>query len=207
MKLIAITGTIASGKSEVCNFLKQRRLPVFDCDGYAHLALLQSQVTYPQIVDAFGRDILDANLEIDRKKLAACIFGNEEKRLQLNAIVHPFVKEGMLRFAKRHEDKDVVFVEVPLLFETDWLDLFAGIVVVTCEKETAIDRMVEMRGYSEEEAMKRYASQLDPKVQIEQADYVIYNEGQLNELKRETSRMVNAFVDRRRRDVHGVNAA
>ena len=205
MKLIAITGTIASGKSEVCNYIKQRRIPVFDCDGYAHLALLSTQPTYSKIVSAMGEEILDANKEIDRKKLASCIFSDEEKRIALNKIVHPFVKEGMLRYAKRQSEEDVVFVEVPLLFETGWLDLFDAIVVVTCDKEIAIDRMMENRNYSEEEANARYDSQLDPQVQMDQADYIITNNGSWSDLKKATSTMINTYKKRRRS--HGINAA
>ena len=141
-------------------------------------------------IEAFGNDIIGSDGDIDRKKLADVIFHDEEKRKQLNAIVHPYVREGLMKFFERNKDNPAVFAEVPLLFEAGWQDLFDMSVVITCSKETAIKRMMEDRDYTEEEALSRYESQLDPQLQISLADKVIYNDSSLSDLDHEINMMI-----------------
>lgn len=188
MKKIALTGTIASGKTTVAILLKKRRLPVFDADGYAHMALYRTSKTYQQIIDVFGHEILTETDEIDRQKLAKVIFNDETKRKQLNAIVHPFVKEGMMKFFEHHQNDPLVFAEIPLLFEAGWQDLFDEVVLVTCSEEKAIQRMMEDRDYSKDMAMARYQAQLDPNIQKEKSDRIIENNDSIVVLNRNVSK-------------------
>ncbi len=185
---VAVTGTIASGKSTLTTLMKRHGIPVFNSDRIANLCLRQTHPAYREIVDYFGGEILDENGEIVRSALAAKIFGNEEKRLKLNSIVHPYVKERLLKFFENVSDSRIACAEVPLLFETDWAELFDEIFVVTCSKEEAVRRMMEDRSYTEEEALKRYESQLDPEKQIAMATRVFRNEGTVTELNQELNR-------------------
>ena len=193
MKKIAITGTVGSGKSTVAILLRRRRLPVFDADHYASLALQKSNPCFARIVDALGEEILDEQGEIDRKKTAALVFHSEEKRKMLNGNVHPFVKDGMDAFFAHHETEALVFAEIPLLFQEGWQVYFDSTCVVTCSDEHAIERMMENRGYTREEAEARIASQMPRETQISLADHVLYNDGTIKDLDRECAKWIRAL--------------
>lgn len=182
MKSFGITGTIGSGKSTLSILLRRRQLPVFNADAYSRTAFQKTASTYAMVVNQFGTAILDNNGEIDRKALAAVVFASEEKRLTLNAIVHPYVKEGLIHFLDHHSQDALVFAEVPLLFEAGWETLFDEVIVVTCEKETALQRLIEDRGFSRQQALARLDHQIDPGVQIAKADMVFHNDGSIRDL-------------------------
>lgn len=185
MKKFAITGTIGSGKSTVSILFKRFQIPVFDADGYSKLCLMDNHPAAIKIKEVFGEAVLNENGYLDRKKIANVVFNNEKARQRLNAIVHPFVKEGLLNFFERYKDQDLIGAEIPLLYECGWEDLFDKVIVVTCHKETAIQRLMEYREFTYEEAVNRLNVQIDSDKQIEQADTVIYNDGSLKELNSE----------------------
>ena len=181
MKKIGLTGTIAAGKTTVSILLRRKGYHVFDCDGYSHILYQQNNPCYQKIVSAFGEGILEENREIDRKKLASLIFSDEAARQKINRIVHPAMIEGMLNFFARHAEEPIVFAEVPLLFEAGMQEYFDEILVVTCSRETALQRMMRDRGYSREEAEARYAKTMRG---FSQQDHVVLmeNDGNLQEL-------------------------
>ena len=185
MKKFAITGTIGSGKSTVSILFKRFQIPVFDADGYSKLCLMDNHPAAIKIKEVFGEAVLNETGYLDRKKIASVVFNNEKARQRLNAIVHPFVKEGLLNFFERYKDQDLIGAEIPLLYECGWEDLFDKVIVVTCHKETAIQRLMEYREFTYEEAVNRLNVQIDSDKQIEQADTVIYNDGSLKELNSE----------------------
>lgn len=197
MLKVGITGTIASGKTSVSILLRRRGFSVFNSDNYAKMATHSGNSCFKPLLEVLGEDVLDESGDIDRKKMAEIIFHDEIKRKQVNSIVHPYVIEGMRKFFENHRDENIVFSEVPLLFEAHLEDEFDEIVVVTCQKETAIKRMKEDREYSIEEAESRYNSQLSPSYQIEKADEVIHNDGDLKQL----DQSINMFVRELRRKV------
>ncbi len=199
MKTFGITGTIGSGKSTLSILLRRRHLPVFNADAYSRTAFQKTAASYAQVVDCFGKSILDQNDEIDRKSLAAVVFADEEKRLALDEIVHPYVKEGLLRFLDHHASDPLVFAEVPLLFEAGWEDLFDEVIVVTCERETAIRRLMEDRDFTREEAQARLAHQIDPSVQIAKADVVFHNDGSIKDLDHQ----LGTWLMKQRKERHG----
>ena len=200
---IGLTGTIASGKTTVSILLRRRGMAVFNCDNYAKTALYAGNECFAKIVAAFGEEIIGRDGDIDKKKMADLIFSDEEKRRQMNAIVHPYVLAGMRRFFHSHENDAIVFAEVPLLFEASWNDEFDRICVVTCSRETAVRRMMEDRGYTEEEAAARYESQIDPEKQKAMADHVIMNETTLKDLDHE----INLWIrDLRKEAANGTEA-
>lgn len=193
-----IAGTIASGKTSFALLLKRRGFPVFNSDSYARITRHNGHPACEKIKEVFP-GTADEHGDIDAKKLADLVFHDEEKRKQLNAIVHPYIIEGMNRFFASHEDMPLVFAEVPLLFEAGLEDYFDRIIVVTCKEKTAVERMMHDRGYSEEEAVARYRSQINKDEQIARADIVIHNDGTLKELDQEVNRMAG----RMRREARG----
>lgn len=197
MKRIGITGTIASGKTTVSILLRRRGMAVFNSDNYGKMALHAGNPCHDRLTALLDSEILDQNGDIDAAKMAAAIFSDEEKRQAVNAIVHPYVREGMHRFFASHENDAFVFAEVPLLFEAGWEEDFDEIVLVVCDKETAIQRMMEDRGYSREEALNRYHSQIDPEIQKQKADRIIDNSSGLKEL--DTN--INAWMREMRKEM------
>lgn len=200
---IAITGTIAAGKTTVAILFRRRGIPVFNADQYAKRSLYQGSVCYEKILEVFGDDITSTSGDIDPKKLAGIIFQDNSKREQLNAIVHPFVLEGMQKFFTTNFQQPIICAEVPLLFETGWDQYFDCTVVVTCSEEIAIQRMMEERNYTLEEAKARLSMQVPAEKQIALADKVIYNEGDLKELDSQ----INRWLGELRKDIrNGKNA-
>lgn len=201
MLKIGVAGTIAAGKTTVSILLKRRGFAVFNSDQYAKMATHHTNPCFGKIIEAFGEELIDQDGNIDRAKLADIIFHDEAARLKLNAIVHPYVREGLLKFFERNADQPAVFAEVPLLFEAGWQDLFDKTLVITCSKETAVKRMMEDRDYSEEEANARYDSQMEGQKQISLADQVIYNDGSLSDL----DHSVNLYIRDLRKEIRNGN--
>ena len=185
MKKIAVTGTMASGKSTAVSYLRELNYPVFDADAVSRKCLDPAEEGYTEVIRHFGREILNEDDTINRKALASVIFGNEENRLTLNGIVHPYVKRKLFEFFAEHEDHPLVFAEIPLLYEVHWEDLFDQVVVITCDRRIAIARCIEYRNYTAEEAIKRLDAQADVQKQIAEADQVFYNNGTQEELRQE----------------------
>ena len=182
MRKIGITGTIASGKTSVSILLKKHGFAVFNCDQYAKMATHAGNPCFDRLVSVLGKDVLDDGGDIDRQKMASLIFQDENKRLCVNEIVHPYVIEGMRRFFASLSSEPFVFAEVPLLFEAGMEKEFDQICVVTCQKETALTRMMEDREYTRQQALDRYSCQIDPEIQKRKADTVIENAGDLKQL-------------------------
>ncbi len=181
---IGLTGTIASGKSKVSELFRKEGIAVFDSDKYAKTIYEKDSPYLSNIIDLLGKDII-VDSRINYQKISQIIFNDEAKRLSLNNIIHPYVKEGIKEFFKIHKKDEIVCAEVPLLFEAKYEKLFDDIIVITCKKNIAIKRMMKDRGYSKEEAIKRYDSQINNNIQMLKADYVIYNDTTVNYLKSE----------------------
>jgi dephospho-CoA kinase len=195
MKKIGIAGTIAAGKTTFSILLRRRGYPVFNSDQYAKLTRHNGHPACEKIKEVFP-GTSDEQGDIDAKKLADIVFHDEDRRKQLNGIVHPYVIEGMRKFFASHQEMAFVFAEVPLLFEAGLQDEFDEIVVVTCKENTAVKRMMQDRGYTHEEALARYHSQIHMEEQVAQADTVIHNDGSLADLDHE----VNLYLARLRRE-------
>ncbi|MCI5723163.1 MAG: dephospho-CoA kinase [Erysipelotrichaceae bacterium] len=187
---IAITGTIAAGKTTVAILFKRRGFPVFNADQYAKRALYQGSKCYDQIIETFGKDVIADSGDIDAKKLAHIVFEDNEKRLLLNQIVHPFVLEGMQKFFFSQKDSPILFAEIPLLYETGWDTYFDQTIVVTCSQQVAIQRMMEDRGYTKQEAISRLDMQIPASIQVDKADIVIYNDTDLQELNHKVNQVL-----------------
>lgn len=160
--VIGLTGGIASGKSTVANMLIEKGITVIDADIIAKQAVEKGMPAYRQIIDEFGEDILLSNGDIDRKKLGALVFTNEQKRLALNAIVHPAVRQEMLN--RRDEAvanrEAFVVLDIPLLFESKLESLVDKIIVVSVTKDLQLERLMKRNQLTEEEAVSRIRSQM-----------------------------------------------
>ena len=186
--VIGLTGGIGTGKSTVSQILKEKNFPVIDLDVISHEVIKFPKVV-EKIVENFGKEVLEynntGNWIISREKLGRVIFGNREKRLILNSVMHPeilrIMREKILECKKENK---IIFVEIQLLFEVQWEKEFDYILLVSAEKETQIKRILSRDKRSKEEALSIINSQmpLDEKKKI--SDYVIENDGNIQDLER-----------------------
>ncbi|MDP4525426.1 dephospho-CoA kinase [Bacillus halotolerans] len=194
--VIGLTGGIASGKSTVANMLIDKGITVIDADIIAKQAVEKGMPAYRQIIDEFGEDILLENGDIDRRKLGALVFTNEQKRLALNSIVHPAVREEMLK--RRDESianqETFVVLDIPLLFESKLESLVDKIIVVSVTKELQLERLTKRNQLTEEEALSRIRSQIPLEEKVSRADNVIDNSGTLEETKRQLEEILSCWA-------------
>lgn len=185
--IIGLTGSIASGKSTVSNMLKEYGLPIVDADVVARVVVEPGSETLQEVVKVFGEEILTADGELDRPKLGAIIFNDQEKRKQLNSIMHPAIRKEMLRQRDEHvaNGEKTVIMDIPLLFESKLQHFVDKIIVVTVSEEVQLKRLMERNHFSEEEAKSRISSQLPLSVKEQGADVVIDNNGSIEETKRQ----------------------
>ncbi|MCP1395176.1 dephospho-CoA kinase [Bacillus thuringiensis] len=177
--VIGLTGGIASGKSTVSEMFRELSIPVIDADVIAREVVEQGKPAYNKIVEVFGAEVLQQDGELDRPRLGSIIFYNEEKRLQLNKIVHPAVREEMNRKKEMYikEGMQAVVLDIPLLFESKLTSLVDRILVVAVKPHTQLERLMKRNNFSEEEATARIQSQMPLEEKVKNADEVINNDG------------------------------
>ncbi|MEG2002749.1 MAG: dephospho-CoA kinase [Clostridia bacterium] len=177
--LIGITGNIGSGKSTVLGFLKSKNYVVLSADDETANAYIQAK---PKLIERFSSEILGGNGEIDRKKLGEIVFSNEEKRKELNEILHPIIIETL--FSKAKQLGGLVFVEVPLLFELSLQNRFDEVWLVDTTNEIKIERVQKRDGITKENALKRLKSQDNSSELKRQFSHIIIeNSGDIQNLK------------------------
>lgn len=181
-KIIGLTGSIATGKSQVSNYLKNKGIKVVDADLIARDVANYKSVKN-KIKKVFGDDIY-INEELDRKKLAEIIFANEIHRQKLNDIMHPKIYKEINKKIRGKED--LVFVDIPLLFENEDVNKkygldFDEIWLVYVDRETQIKRLMNRDDISREYAEEKINSQISVEEKRKKADVIIDNSGTLEE--------------------------
>ena len=172
-KVIGLTGSIACGKSTVSNKLKTLGYHVIDCDEINHKILMKDEVGYLAVLNEFGKDILNEENEIDRKKLGKLIFDNKTLKEKLNQILHPIIKNIVIE--KISELDGLIFMDCPLLFETDFHELCDYKIVVYVNLDTQIHRLMERDKITFPDALKKIYSQIPLDEKLGLADFVIDN--------------------------------
>ncbi|RHW33464.1 dephospho-CoA kinase [Lysinibacillus yapensis] len=181
--IIGLTGSIASGKSTVAKQLKEYGLPIVDADEIARLVVEPGTPTLHKIAEVFGEEALTQDGRMDRQKIGSIIFHDEEKRKALNSIIHPAIRQEMLRQRDEYLDAGAktVVMDIPLLFESKLQHYVEKILVVSVSEETQLKRLMARNGLSQEDANARIHSQLPMSVKEQGADAVIDNNGTIEE--------------------------
>lgn len=176
---MALTGGIASGKSEVARLLGSFGAHVIDADALAREAVAPGTPGLAEVVSEFGSDVLRPDGSLDRARLGAIVFGDTGRLKALNAIVHPYVAARRADLATAAPPDAVLVYDVPLLVENDLAGSYDVVVVVDVSVETQLRRLVDGRGMTEDEARARMAAQVSREERLAVADVVIDNDGDL----------------------------
>ena len=170
---IGITGSIACGKSTVSDYLIDKGYTIIDADKLGHVALTSDDVKR-KLAEKFSDEILENN-EISREKLGKLVFGNDDNLKILNSIIHPKIKELILKLQEEHKDENLVFLDIALLYEANFVDLVEKVAVVSIDEDVQLERLMTRNSLSKEEAIKRIESQMSPREKAALGDFVINN--------------------------------
>ena len=187
MKLVGLTGGIASGKSTVAKILERLGAAIVNADVLAREVVEPDREAWREIVNTFGADVMQANQTLDRQKLRTLIFNNPGARKQLESIIHPRVRalaEERIR-ERAAAGYAIVVYEVPLLFEGNLHEWLRPVILVACDIDTQRQRLQRRDGLAAAEAQKHIDAQMSLAEKRRLADYVIENNGSLEDLERQ----------------------
>jgi dephospho-CoA kinase len=183
MLMVGLTGGMGSGKSAVAARLSELGALVVDSDRLARDVVAAGTDGLAEVVEAFGPDVLTETGELDRAAIARIVFADAAKRQQLERIIHPRVRDGVVRFVSAAPPDAIVVNDVPLLVESGMAKTYDLVIVVLASERTRIDRLARDRGVSQDEARARFAAQASDEERRAVADIVIDNDGTLDELR------------------------
>lgn len=199
LRLIGLTGGIATGKSTVSDILVEKGFKLIDADKIARDVAGKGKDAYFEVVKHFGESILLKNKEIDRKALGNLIFNDKDLRETLNNIVHPYIFEEIkTQIENISKDSSLIFLDIPLLFEQYklWKEYsieFDEIWLVYSDKTTQINRLIVRDKISEIEAIKRIDSQMPIDKKMGMATKIIYNNKDIKYLKRQVDELLKTI--------------
>jgi len=181
-RVIGLTGGIATGKTTVADYLANAyNLPILDADVYAREAVAVNSPLLQQIVKRYGDKILLADGSLNREKLGDIVFNQQQERLWIDNLIHPYVGDRLFMGIKETPVETLVAV-VPLLFEAGMTDLVTEIWVVTCSKKQQLERLVERNQLTLEQAKARIDSQMALNEKAKKADIILDNRSGIDEL-------------------------
>ncbi len=196
MLRVGLTGGIASGKSTVSALLADYGAVVIDSDLLAREVVAAGTPGLAEVVIAFGPDVVTADGELDRPAMGRRVFGDDEVRGRLEAIVHPRVRARAAEIEAAAPTDAVVVHDIPLLVETGQADTFDIVVVVDAPADVQTERLVRTRGMGEDEARSRIAAQADRGARLAAADHVIVNDGSAGQLKAAVEELWEELTER-----------
>lgn len=187
---IGITGNIAAGKSVVEKFLADLHYPVIDTDKVVHHLFNTSDYLNKQLRRTFGDYNIYTDGVLDRKKLAKIVFADRKYLKKLEDLTHPLVIEEIIKFFEANSNAQFAFVSVPLLYEVNWSYLFDKVIVVASDTNIRLNRLMQRRNLTEENALMRINAQMPQEEKIKFADYTIYNNTNYIDLSRQINEVL-----------------
>jgi len=173
-KIIGVTGGIGSGKTTICKFFSELGVPVYYAD-YQAKKIMDDPMITQKIKNVFDENIIDENQKLDRKKIATIVFNNPKKLQQLNAIIHPIVKQDFEYWLEKHQDYSYIIKEVAIIFETNSEKQYDKIILVTAPEQIRIERVTKRDNITEKEVVQRIKNQLPDSEKITKSNIIIKN--------------------------------
>ena len=196
MKVIGLTGGIGSGKSTVSRYIAEQGIPVIDADKIAREAVLPDSEGLKKIIEKYGEEYLLEDGNLDRVKMGALVFNNQQRLKELNSILHPIIKKEIKRRIELFREGAVyslVVVDVPLLIEAEMMDLADSVWLVYADPEKQIERIIKRDGLSRAEALSRISSQMPMDQKKAFADEVIDNGGEIEDALKKVDYLINKY--------------
>lgn len=194
MLRIGLTGGIGSGKSSAAAMFARRGVPVIDADEIAKQLVAPGQPAYERIIQRFGKEFVDADGFIDRGRLRRHVFDDPASRRELEAILHPRVRQQIQRQLRVLRAPYCVIV-IPLIFEANQQDLVDRILVIDAAEDTQVQRVAARSSLADDEIRKIIAAQIGRNVRLRQAHDVITNEGELEQLEERVDAFHTRYLD------------
>ncbi len=189
MLKIGLTGSIAVGKSFVCQVFRELGASVLDADCTAREVVAPGTLGWQLIIERFGSNILLPNNEIDRATLGAIVFADERQRQLLNRIVHPLVIEKQNNWLREREAENpngISIIDAALMIESGGYRRFEKVIVVWCDSATQLQRLVSRNNLNEQEALKRINAQMSQEEKKRHADFLINTTQGFESARRQT---------------------
>lgn len=185
MRIIGLTGGIASGKSTVAAILAKHGAYIIDADKIGHKIYYKGGPAWRGVIDAFGDEILDNGGNIDRAKLGQIVFSDNKKLQQLNVIVHPLMRREIQLQLKDADNRGfaIAVIDAAVLIESGWYTLADEIWLVVADNELRLQRLMQRNGFSRQQAWQRIESQMPDDEKAKYADVIIDNNGDMEELE------------------------
>ncbi len=191
MKIIGVTGNSGSGKSTICNILKEEyNAEIIDADEVAKKLSKKGTMYMKSIVEYFGPDVVTKSGSLNRKKLANIIYEDDKKREKLNKFTFIYVVDEIKSNINKLNSAKLIVIDAPLLFESDLDKICDFVIGVIAEEQTKIERICKRDKIEEEIAKKRLAVQSQDKFIIENSDYIIENNKDINKIKKELEKIM-----------------
>jgi dephospho-CoA kinase len=175
-KIIGITGGIGSGKSVVSRILQLMGYPIYSSDQRAKEIMIENQSIISGLKNLFGEEAY-TNSNLNRSYIAAQIFQDDAKRIAMNQLVHPAVREDFQSWINQHQHASILFQESALLFETGNYKSFDGIILVTAPEKVRMQRVKERDQLTDEQIQARFNAQLSEEEKVKLTNHIIYNDG------------------------------
>ena len=199
--LLGVTGGIASGKTTAANLLKEKGALIIDFDVLARKVVEPGKPAFEEIIEYFGKDVLQDNGQLDRKKISDIVFQDTEKRKRLEGYIHPRIMETFVQqvvdLSKGSQGR-IIQAVVPLLIENSMQELFHKILLVYIPREKQIDRLMVRDSISKKSAKDILNAQMPIDEKREYADYIIHNDGDLDSTKKQVDVLWNELIDLRK---------
>lgn len=192
---VGLTGGIGAGKSTVADLFSKRGAVVIRSDELARQVIEPQTPGFQQVIDRFGKDLLNAEGYIDRAKLAQIVFKDDAALKDLENIIHPLVRSKTNQIIDQHTSETIIVNEIPLLLEKKMESLFDFLVIVISSEKNRLERLAQ-RGLTAEQATARMAKQVSDEQRKAAADFLIVNDGNLDQLEADVEKIWQTLQER-----------
>ena len=192
---VGLTGGIGAGKSTVADLFSQKGAVVIRSDELARQVIEPQTPGFQQVIDRFGKDLVNAEGYIDRAKLAQIVFHDDAALKDLENIIHPLVRSKTNQIIDQHTSETIIVNEIPLLLEKKMESLFDFLVIVISSEKNRLERLAH-RGLTAEQATARMAKQVSDEQRKAAADFLIVNDGNLDQLEADVEKIWQTLQER-----------